>query len=523
MRPWVLVVVGSLLAASGLVSQVSGVPAPAGPGAYTGPSSDRLPAGTHLFADDVHKQCGKYALVFRNKDLREDASDFIHAQGTFFIQFQAVGKGSSEIKRFSFSFGATNDLLYSTQVANCNEAVPENPIGKGTGGAYLLYYRSDFNGEDGFFVPIKTNNVPDGEYGAAVHAYDANGIEVARAWARAKVDNCKTDTPNCQNSESDIVPQDRTLPWPMILPGDGAQTNKEDGQAVAGLTVEFPEKVVNETLFVYLNGDALTMEPWASPARDADVAPLNDDQNCAANVRFVCERVVYGPGFRWIGEVKAGDVLRVAVEDLNKNYLERTIHVGAATSGGTVELEDPEIALEILNDDDVFIRPGDEHEFNARLSNIGGGEAHVNLLTNVSREAGRPMAKAHVEAYWAEVDGTRTDHVLVPRGEDRLLKVRVRTQSDTPEDHYYVNGILEYDAGGQQQYKSFDAIVDVNKEASGNHQHLHDKGIGGATNSTNETGAPLGTGGAESPSPAVATFLGVMALAVIVVARRLGR
>src|SRR5687768_1424671 len=207
MRLWVLIVAASLsLAGPGLLAQASFDPTPRGPGPYTGPELHELPAGTTPFADDVHEGCGKYALVFRNKDLREDANDFIHAQGTFFIQFQAVGKGSSEITRFSFSFGKTADLLDGTALVNCNEALPDSPMGKGTSGVFLLYYRSDFSGEDGFFVPIKTNNVPDGEYAAAVHAYNSAGVEVARAWARAVVDNCKTDTPGCQNSEGEIVP-----------------------------------------------------------------------------------------------------------------------------------------------------------------------------------------------------------------------------------------------------------------------------------------------------------------------------
>jgi len=487
------------------------------PGPYAGPDPRDIPADTQLFGGSVHKQCGKYALVFRNKDLREDPQDFIHAQGTFFIQFQAVGPGSSEIKRFSFSFGATTDAVYNQQTLNCNQAVPDNPMGKGTGGAYLLYYRSDFNGADGFFVPIRTTNVPDGEYGAAVHAYNAAGTEVARAWAKAKVDNCKPGTGgseyNCAASE--VVEHDKTLPWPMVLPGDGAQTNA----GVDGLTIEFGEPIINETLAVYRNGEALAVEPWKVPARDADIVPLNDDQACSPDVRLVCERIVYGPGFKWAGQVQAGDILRVNAEDLNHNYVERTVHVGAATSGGTVELDAPELSLELLNDDDVYIRPGDGHDFNVRVSNIGGGEGHVNLLTNVTREDGRPMARTHVAAHWTDTQGTRTDHVIVPRGEDRLLKVKVSTTTETPEDHYTVNGILEYDAGGQQQYKAFDAIVDVNREASGNHQHQHDQGLTGATNTTQAIAESLEVKGG-SPGPLLVVALGAVLVAAWVTSRR---
>lgn len=505
------------------------------PGDYTGPSADQLPADMHLFGDDTHHQCGKYALVFRNKDLREDANDRLHAQGQFFIQFQAVGKGSHEITRFSFDFGATTDQLHQTPAVNCNQALPPSPAGQGTSGAYIMYYRSDFDGRDGFFVPILTNNVPDGEYAAAVHAYsgDCNPvgpscIEVARAWARAIVDNCPTDLPGdkgisaygcAQDAPADVIKKDHTLPWPMVLPGDGEQTND-----VPGLTVEFPEPMIKESVHVYDNGRELTMSDWTPPQRDSDVTPLNDATPCPAGqeIRIVCERMQYGPGFKWEGSVQKGDVLRVQGQDLNFNFLERTVHVGAATSGGWVESTAPELTMEVLNDDDVFIRPGDHHEFNVRLANIGGGQGVIGLVVNITTQSGTEVSKTGFESHWTDVDGNRVDGVTLDRGEERTLKVSVNTQKTTPTDHYTVFGIVEYDVDGVQQYKSFDAIVDVNPNASGNHQHLHGLGIPttAATNATNATALTVPKGDGSPGLGAASLLAGTVAVLAVVAWRR---
>jgi hypothetical protein len=520
----------SVLSGAGIMA-VANPPAEqaTGPGPWTGPRVLPDPE-MKFFADDAHKQCGDYSLVFRNKDLREDANDFIHAQGQFFIQFQAVGKGAKEITRFSFSFGATADVLHNTALLNCNKQIPPTAAGQGTAGAYLLYYRSDFDGKDGFFVPILTRNVPDGDYAAAVHAYagECNPVgptcvEVARAWARAKVDNCPTDIANgisahncAQDPASEIVKKDRTLPWPIILPGDGVQTNN-----VEGLTIEFPEPMVDESVEAFLNGEPLRLAKWNPPSRDSDLIPLNDDVNCPNppnGIKYLCERVVYGPGWKWEGAIKNGDVIRVRGEDHNRNLLERTIHVGAATSSGWVELLEPELAVEMLNDDDAFIRPGDHHEFNLRITNIGGGEAHTSLTWVAETESGTDMRNTSVDAYFAELDGTKTQHIVVQPGIDYDLKFVVETRPETPMDHYYIHGVLEYDVAGEPKSRVFDVIVDVNPEASGNHQHLHNVGLK-TTEPSNETAAPQTTQAKDTPGPGL--LLGALAVAgVLVVVRR---
>jgi hypothetical protein len=236
-------------------------------------------------------------------------------------------------------------------------------------------------------------------------------------------------------------------------------------------------------------------------------------------LRGVCERVVYGPGWKWLGEVKDGDIVRVSGQDQNLNQLERTIHVGGATSGGTVEGLEQVLLVEALNDDDVFIKPGDFHEFNARISNLGGAEGHVNLLTNTTTESGRALAATGFKSYWTDTQGQRTDHVVVPPGSDVTLKVRVQTDKDTPEDHYYLQAIIEYDNNGVAERKSFDAIIDVNENASGNHQHHHNDGLSGTP--TNETAAPLNTTeGGGSPNLTALATVGLGLTVLVIMARR---
>lgn len=483
--------------------------ATAGPGDYTGPSPSDLPHDWELFADDTHKQCGKYALVFRNPDLREDAQEFIHAQGQFFIQFQVVGAGASEVTKLSFSFGATADPLYNNPAVNCNDNAPPSQAGNGTGGAYLYYYRSDFDPRDGFFVPILTNNVPDGEYGAAIHAYNEAGVEVARAWAKAIVDNCPGDTSapkNCPGSTPEqVIEMDHTKPWPIILPGDGEQTND-----VAGLTVEFGEPIETESLQVTLNAKPLNVTDWTPPARDDDVTPNNDDQDCPANAPYTCSRSIYGPGFQWLGTISPGDVIRVSAMDLNRNLVEKTVHFGVGTSGGTVDLQRPEVSINAVGEDTAAFKPGDFHIFNVRLDNVGGSEGHVNLLLNTSVADG-------LSARWQDAGGNDTTHVVVPAGGQVPLKVRVDTTASTPEAHYSVEAKLEYDVAGEQAYKSLSFQIHLDKTATGAHHQRHDT-PNATTTPTNTTANATDAGG----TPAFTTPLMVFAVgaAVLVVAVR---
>lgn len=514
----------------------------------------------------MHKQCGKYRLVFMNTDLQENDTgifadppldrSFIHAQGTFFIQFQVVGAGSHEVTRLSFSFGAYVTPADEQRTLTCTQEAlplyyPDNPAGYGVTGAYLLYYRSDFEPKDGFFVPIKTTNVPDtprdpvsqkflysGTYGAAVHAYkgdcnsspvqngppvSASCVEVARAWTKAVVDNCPTlvsgtSTTNCpQSPDAAVIAMDHTLPWPMILPGDGNQTNN-----VEGLTVEFPEPLAQGTTpTVFYNGEAVNLTAWTTPWRDDDLVPLNDNMNCPntenGGVAYVCSRLIYGPGFKWeYDNITEGDIIRVVAKDRNNNLLDKTVHYGGATSGGAVDLLNPKIQMQALNGQEVIIRPGDRHEFNLRFNNIGQGEAHVDLLTDPADVEGLTMR-------WSTTDGKVQDHVVVPAGAQVTMKLLVSTATNAAETHYNFLAVARYDVEGVMQKVSLPYLVDVNKDASPDHEHAHGEGIGGAralATPTNNTTATKKAKGGLLPDLGAAFALGLSAAVLVAVAMR---
>lgn len=481
------------------------------PGPYTGPDSSLFPPGWRPFAQDVHKQCGKYALLFQNPDLREDQDDWIHAQGQFFIQFQVVGEGSGEVTKMSFSFGKTDDALYDNPTVNCNEDIPESPAGQGTGGAYLLYYRSDFEKADGFFVPILTNNVPDGEYAAAIHAYNAAGTEVARAWAKAKVDNCNPTTQGerCAVDSPESVAHDHTKPWPMVLPGDGEQTN-----GVNGLTVEFAEPV-NDTVEVKVNGEVVPLADWTPPARDDDVVPNNDDQDCPVNVPQVCTRKVYGPGFKWENPVAVGDIIEVYAVDANGNEIFKQIHYGLDTSGGTVDLQRPELKLSALNGQTVAIQPGDFHEFVVRVENIGADVAHTQLAVAPTDP------NATLTTYWMNAEGGQTSHLVVEAGQQVEAKVHVQSDAATPHETFEVLATATYDVEGQDVTKELRLMVTIDPNASGTHHGTHGGNATSSPTPTNETARTEGgEGGGGIPGPGAPLFVACLGALGAALSRR---
>lgn len=502
---------------------------PGAPGPYTGPEILSVGNGWSSFAFDTHKQCGKYKLVFRNLDLQNhDVNGFVHAEGSFFVQFQVIGAGASKVSRLSFSFGVDHESLYDNPTVNCGVPLPPNPVGTGTAGAYIPYYRSDFDPSDGFFVPILTNNVGDGEYAAAIHAYEGDCsqglisvptcIEVARAWTRAVVDNCPGDVSlpdnNCSGyTQDDITKMDHTQPWPMILPGDGRQSND-----VNGLTVEFGEPMDKSSFFATLNGQPLAMQEWAdNPKRDSDLVPLNDNQDCVTEIELVCTRDDYGDAWKWEGSINDGDIVQVEAADLNLNRVVKTVHVGAAGFQATVESAAPEVILNPLNGLSVAIKPGEFHEFNVRLDNTGLGEAHVNLLTNYSHNV------AGLESHWINLNGDAITGIHpLPAGGQVTVKLRVATGSDTPEETFAIQGLAQYDAEGATQTRALDFSAQVSSTASSEHMGSHHRGVE-ETVPTPETGVAKTQSGGGSPGAGFALSLaavGAAALAAVGSRRR---
>lgn len=498
---------------------------PGAPGPYTGPGNEAIPKGwfgwNSASDDDVHHQCGKFKIVFRNPDLQEKADGWVYAQGSLLAQLQVVGPGSSIVNRLAFSFGVTTDAVYDNPTVTCNSAIPPNQFGQGTGGAYLLYYRSDWDPKDGFFINVITRNVPDGQYTAAVHAYDSTtNVEVARFWTHAIVKNCNgVSVPNsCPFDSPEVINgNDHTLPWPIVLPGDGEQTNlDENGAPIKGLTLEFPEPLVNDSVKASVNGQQVQLSPWNPPARDSDLQPNNDNQPCPLNqeIRYVCTRDVLGPGWKWLGEIKHGDAIQVEALDKNRNHLVKTVHFGEGTSGGTVDLLTPSIDVNVVNGNKVELKPGDFHEFNVQLVNLGNSEAHVNLLTEYTVNKG-------LTAFWTDLEGATTNHVVLPAGSQLDRKIKIESDRTMKPASFDVAGVAEYDAQGEQVQKKVELTVKVDPNAGQGHRQSHDAGLGApATNATEAAGTDLDTNpGGKSPGFA-ATF-GILALAGAVVwARR---
>lgn len=449
------------------------IPEPGAPGPYTGPAevpADWAAEGWRSWADDDDEfaQCGPVKLVFLNPDLQEDDNGIVQAQGTFFIQFQAVAPPDAnvdEITRFSFSFGKGDPALDNNPTLNCNESLPDTQLGKGTAGAYLLFYRSDFNSEDGFFVPIETWNVPDGDYAAAVHAYTGDDLtgytEVGRGWTYATVDNCVGQSlPNsCPNdTDEDRLSKDRTMPWPIVLPADGEQTND-----VNGLTIEFAEKMQDDTVKASIDGEEVTLSEWTPPERDTDLMPLNDETDCPVQVRSLCETKVYGVGYKWEGQIGEKALIRVVGKDLAGNEVTKQIHRGSGVAGGTVSLQDPEIDFSVRSADSQTIQAGDDHPFLLRLDNIGGADAHVNLMLDYNETS--------IQAKWQGVENlhdhsgtTGETHVQIAPGEQTELNVIVTSTTQTPEGTYPITAILEYPVAGVMVTKSRELFLNVDSD-----------------------------------------------------------
>lgn len=463
--------------------------------------------------DDVHNQCGDLKLVFLNPDLQENEDNVIEASGTFFIQFQAVGEKAEEITRFSFSFGKGHEAM-EDETLNCNLMPVPSQVGGGVTGAYLLFYRSDFSADDGFFVPIETKNVPDGDYAAAVHAYTGNDItgytEVARAWALATVDNCVGESlPNsCPNDTQDqLLSKDKIKPWPMILPGDGEQTNN-----IGGLTVEFAEEVNTETIKVSVNGEEVPAEDWTPPERDTDLVPLNDEDDCPATVRSVCERKVYGSGFNWPGTVQVGDILRVEAEDMSGNLVTKQIHYGF-TSGGASSAEGALLEFTARGPDAITVNAGKTATFELKMKNVGTAEAHVNLLLdyNESKEVKARWTNV-VDDHHAGGDAPNGEtHIMIEPGSTSEMDVVVETTEGTPKGVIPIKAILEYPSAGETKTSEYELFLTVDSVIT--EEQFEEEFQNRTKNQTVEETE-------DSPGPSVFVVVGVIGLLAVVASRR---
>jgi hypothetical protein len=364
-------------------------------------------------------QCGSVTLIFMNPDLRPRDDGFVHASGTFFIQFQAIGDTAADVAKIAFSFGKP----LPDEVAQC-EGGPTGPFT----GLYAQNYRSDSSAADGFFVPVNTTLVPDGEYGAALDAFDASGALMGHLYTKAIVENGANCFPRAEDCD------DHTAPWPMILPGDGEQTN-EGG----GITIEFAEFVSD--VLVRVNGEQVVPDAWAVPPRDDDAQPDNDAEDCAGlqdttdqlplGNNYLCHRVVWGSGFRIARATEAGDVIEVRAIDLAGNEATKVVNVGGVTQGGGIALQTPELTLtsDVTDQEAQVTSPA---EFNLKLVNVGKGDAEARMTL---------QAPGNLTIEW----GSPT--VTVPAGGEQVVSLKATPTKELKPGEYTLLAKATYKSG----------------------------------------------------------------------------
>lgn len=374
-----------------------------------------LPA---LAQQDEFGQCGDIQLIFMNPDLRPRDDGLVYASGTFFIQFQAIGEGAARVAKIGYSFGKP----LPDALVTCD--FPNEPLLL----AGMHNYRVDATPEDGFFVPINTTTVPDGEYAASIVAYDASGTYLSAFWAKAVVEN----GPNCR---TDKVCEDHTQPWPIILPGDGAQVNE-----AGGITIEFGEFVADVT--VRVNGELVIPAPWVPPARDDDVQPDNDHDDCGPLQDFtlvnLCHKTVWGSGFRIDRTPVDGDVIEVRAIDTAGNKATKIVTVGGATQGGAIELVEPEVTL-TAEATELEVEAGQAAEYRLKLVNVGTGAAEVRLTV---------QAPEGVTSEW----GTPT--VTIASGAEEFVALKATPAQDVKPGSYTLVAKATYKSGTADQEKN---------------------------------------------------------------------
>lgn len=435
-------------------------------------------------AGDDTGRCG-VTLVLRNPDLQEDSNGVIHAAGWFFIQFQAVGEGAENVEYFTFSFGKPAPGDYS----NCD--TPEWLTG-----AYLKNYRGDYDPSDGFFVPINTTLVPDDTYGAAVHAYDSSDREIGRFWVTAEVDNCEGGQgTRCGDDPAQVVDHDAVIPWPIILPGDGVQTND-----VQGVTIEFAEGLTS--LEAWISGEAIELDPWEGRQFDDDVVPGNDgnggptDATCTGpgDGTPFCTKRSWGPAFKWEGPIDENDVIKVRAVDEAGNVAEKIVHLLDPNAGGILAGDVVDVDMQV--DESVKeTTKGKRQSFQFTFTNLGNTEAHTNLFAE-----GPDVATYKWEP----------PHVVVPAGESASAELRVEPNPSLENGDVEVTARAEYQSGSDVVSKQTTVTLRVGEGGE----------IGNATagNATDD-GAAQETGGGI-PAPGAVVAAGALALGALAVAQR---
>lgn len=426
-----------------------------------------VPSTVQAQTSSGFEKCGEdIVLVFKNPDLRPREDGKIHASGWFFIQFQAIGDKAMEIQKFTFSFGKP----IPKEMRKCDTP-------QWITGAYLQNYRVDNDPRDGFFVPINTSLVPDGEYGAAVHAYDASGKELVRYYISAMVDN------GGRASTRDPIKKDFTAPWPMVLPGDGEQTHP-----VSGLTIEFAEPI--QRIDAYLNGVKLPLTDWTPPARDDDAIPDNP-----ANPSVV-ERV-WGPGYKWEGSILSDDVVKVVAVDMWNNSVEKVLHIGDPFIGGRIGHGTAELDVQINATEQTADDRG-QASYKFSVANTGNGAAHGNIIINPQDGIRAKFSK---------------DHITIGPGKALDTYLNVTALVGAEPKLYTITGYISYQHGEVEEQKPFSVSFRLTKSPTDVPEEETLVGSRPAEQTDDGAGEPVATGteNADTPGPAA----GLVALALV--------
>lgn len=427
------------------------------------------------------------------------------------------------IKSWWFGFGPLKDTAVIDEMADCEK--PWVP------GIQFYSYRSDATPENGFFVPINTTGVSDGTYGFVVYActertYDAcqpAGVDepesgepvaqdnfVAAAWGKSTVYNgrehCEEGglegTPFAHHDPSCMRGYDFVKPWPMILPGDGSQTNEDacDVPPDRCLTIEFTEHLATgngtqapngKAIRLWFNGIERTAElaEWTPPPRDNDLIPGNDgphtghpasdcqhfeavQENMPPDARL-CQKVVWGDGFTWEAPqaFSSQDEFTVWAKDGAGNTVEKVISLEDVTRGGVIPLIEADVNVTITPDAKE-IRPGDAKTFTVHAENRGNDTVHTFPKANGSEG----------------IETTLTDdHVDIEGGSNRTVKLQVAPGENATEGEHGVSVVFEYISGQRRLQETAFATVVVDADAEPSSNATRSSG-----GDANGTGAPSG-------------------------------
>lgn len=391
-------------------------------------------------ADAQIQSCGEgLELFIRNPDIIPDQQGVFAVSGRLLVQFQVIGERADEIEAFGLSFGA--DLPTGDEVC----ALP--PAAWLTG-VYAEGYAVDLDKSDGFFIAINSNGQTSPQYdlGVAVHGYNAAHDEIARFWGIVRLDHCGGQ-PQMGCPDADFP--DFTMPWPILLPGDGLKSY------VDGFTFEFNEEL--SALAVELNGVDVTaeLEEWAErPTWDQDSIPDAGPGGVFLRVSGPCTQPepvhtcgpMAGPAYKWTKRpLTDDDVVRILATDAKGNVAIKEIHIGSSVAGGTIADGLPVLQM-TFQDSLAVARPGDLTIFTMRMQNTGGGTGH-------------PFASAEVPAGWTYE--WLPGHQPVPPGGTSEQELQVTVPANATAGRYPVKALIEYRKGTEDRTLESTLNVDV--------------------------------------------------------------